>query len=417
MDNYKWYPDDYQKDFTPKQSGMVVYEPPKKKRQLLNKPWIIATCTALITAILFTTAFGVFLYTPAFTNLIATKTGSAVIFRDGDDLRQKYDISGMVNPVASTKDGVEPMSVVEIARKVGPAVVGIVNRGQLNSFLNQTVDIGSGSGIIISSDGYIVTNNHVIEGGNDVTVILNTKEEYKAKLIGRDTKTDLAVIKIEATDLPSAPLGNSSEVEVGELAVAIGNPLGQELAGSVTAGVISAVNRSITVDGKTLTLLQTDAAINPGNSGGALVNAYGEVIGINTVKVASSGVEGIGFAIPANEAKPIIEELMKNGYVTGRPLIGIGGREITPEISRYYNLPEGIYIINVAPFSGAEKAGLKNGDIITHCNKEKVHTIDELNKIRDKFKAGDTITLTIIRESKSLDINVILTEEKPQIVQ
>lgn len=253
----------------------------------------------------------------------------------------------------------------------------------------------------------------MVENATEVKVILSNKDEYSAKLVGRDSKTDLAVIKIDATDLPTAVLGNSSGVQVGELAVAIGNPLGQELAGSITIGVISAVNRTINVNGQEFTLLQTDAAINPGNSGGALVNAYGEVIGINSVKMAASGVEGLGFAIPTDIAKPVISDLIEHGYVQGRPLIGITGRNITADMSRYYRIPEGIYVIETEPFSGAERAGIKPGDVIIKCNGTAVKTVNELNEIRDQHKAGDTITLTISRNGNEMDVPVTLTEDKP----
>ena len=202
------------------------------------------------------------------------------------------------------------LSVVEIARKVGPTVVGINTKVAMQNFFGMpTMQDGSGSGIIISSDGYVVTNNHVIEGASEIKVLLSDGKEFEAKLVGADARTDLAVLKMEGLNFPYATLGNSSELQVGELAVAIGNPLGNELAGSVTGGYISALNRSITVDDRKFNLIQTDAAINPGNSGGALVNNYGEVIGINSVKMSASGVEGIGFAIPIDEAKPIIEDL------------------------------------------------------------------------------------------------------------
>jgi len=303
------------------------------------------------------------------------------------------------------------LSVPEVAKKAGPSVVGIKTTMQTMSFFGVQESSGSGSGFIIKNDGYIVTNQHVIDGASEIKVILSTDEEYTAKIIGQDEKTDLAVLKIEASGLPAAEIGSSDALEVGELAVAIGNPLGQEFAGSVTAGVISALNRTMDVDGRQYTLIQTDAAINPGNSGGPLVNQYGQIIGINTVKISSSGYEGMGFAIPIDVALPIINELLENGYVTGRPVIGTTLRVITEQMSARYNLPEGLYVIEVSAFSGAEKAGIKAGDIITKANGQKVSTVEELNDIRDKFKAGDVITLTVIRDNKTMDIKVTLGEE------
>lgn len=306
------------------------------------------------------------------------------------------------------------LTVVEIARKVGPAVVGINTKMQGTNFFGMpATSSGSGSGIILSSDGYLVTNNHVIEGASEITVLLSDGTELPAKLIGGDARTDLAVLKMEGSNFPYATLGSSSQLQVGELAVAIGNPLGNELAGSVTGGYISALNRSITVDDQKFNLIQTDAAINPGNSGGALVNNYGEVIGINSVKMSASGVEGIGFAIPIDEAKPIIEDLKNNGYVKGRPVIGIAGRDVSPQDSEYYGIPIGIYVLELTPYSAAEKAGIKIGDVITGIDGVPVETIEELNREKEKHKAGDVVTLTVIREDDTIKIKLVLQEDKP----
>lgn len=410
MSSYNWYPDDYQMGIEREKKDAIVVAPPVIHQKKKTKPWVVALVTALITSILCTAVMGVFVL-PRLTN-----SGSTVIYKDGEDMRNKIDIASAIGLQGKSSDGDEPLSIVEIARKVGPAVVGIVATGQStnNIFLIPTQTQSSGSGIIISSDGYIVTNNHVIDGANTLKVILNTKDEYDAKIVGKDAKTDLAVIKIEASGLTAATLGNSGDVEVGELAVAIGNPLGQELAGTVTTGIISATNRTVTVDDTEYTLLQTDAAINSGNSGGALVNAYGEVIGINSAKISSTGVESLGFAIPTDIAKPVINDLMSKGYVQGRPVIGINGRNITEEMSSYYKLPVGIYVASVIAFSAAEKAGIKPGDVITEFDGKNVTTIDELNELRDQKKVGDSVTLTIVRDGNKQNIEVILGEEMPQ---
>lgn len=322
--------------------------------------------------------------------------------------------SSGVTTVSNINTGKE-LSVTQIADKVGPAVVGIINKQTVMSYWGggTTEQEGSGSGIIISSDGYIVTNSHVIEAANSITVVLSTGEEYDATVVGKDSKTDLAVIKITATGLPTAEFGKSSELQVGELAVAIGNPLGLEFQGSVTAGVISALNRTMNVDGRQYTLVQTDAAINPGNSGGPLVNRYGQVIGINTVKISSSDTEGMGFAIPVDVAAPIIEELIQNGYVSGRPQIGVGVREITQDMSTYYNMPVGLYVVSISQNSGAEKAGIMQGDVIVKADGQTVTTMDELNEIRDTHKAGETLELTVVRSGQTMTVKVTLGEEKP----
>ena len=247
--------------------------------------------------------------------------------------------------------------VSDVVQKVRPSVVGVITE----SF--QTYSTSStGSGIILSEDGYIVTNNHVVEGGDSIAVTLDDGETYAAELIGTDVKSDIAVLKIDAQNLPAAEFGDSSQVEVGEAAIAIGNPLG--LNGTVTAGIISAVDREIQVGSSNMVLLQTDASINPGNSGGALLNEYGQVIGVNSAKISSEDSEGLGFAIPSNTVEPIVEELIDKGYVSGRPLTGISGRNVSALAAAFYNIPQGILVDQVAPESDAAAKGLTAGDVI-----------------------------------------------------
>ncbi len=310
------------------------------------------------------------------------------------------------------------LTTVEISKKVGPAVVGITSKIQsAMSFFNTPMESeGTGSGIIISSDGYIVTNNHVIEGASSVSVTLNTGAEYEAKVIGSDSKTDLAVLKITPDEqLTVAELGDSSAIEVGERAVAIGNPLGMEFFGSTTQGIISAINRTITVDNRTMSVIQTDAAINEGNSGGALVNAYGQVIGINAVKISSSSVEGMGFAIPISEAKPVLEDLIKYGYVKGRPVIGISSRDVTEYMANRQGWPVGVQVMGIQVGSGAEIAGLQQGDIITKADGKAVKTTDELNKIKDLHKPGEALKLEVWKYETGLtqSVSIKLSEERP----
>ena len=276
---------------------------------------------------------------------------------------------------------------------------------------------GTGSGIIISSDGYIVTNNHVIEGASSVSVTLNTGAEYEAKVIGADSRTDLAVVKIVPEEqLTVAELGDSSAIEVGERAIAIGNPLGMEFFGSTTQGIISAINRTITVDNRTMSVIQTDAAINEGNSGGALVNAYGKVIGINAVKISSSTVEGMGFAIPISEAKPVLEDLIKYGYVKGRPVIGISSRDVTEYMANRQGWPVGVQVMGVQLGSGGEIAGLQQGDIITKVDGKSVTSTDELNKIKNTHKVGEKLKLEVYKYETGLTETVLvkLSEERPE---
>ena len=294
--------------------------------------------------------------------------------------------------------------VSDVVQKVRPSVVGVITE----SF--QTYSTSStGSGIILSEDGYIVTNNHVVEGGDSITVTLDDGETYAAELIGTDVKSDIAVLKIDAQNLPAAEFGDSSQVEVGEAAIAIGNPLG--LNGTVTAGIISAVDREIQVGSSNMVLLQTDASINPGNSGGALLNEYGQVIGVNSAKISSEDSEGLGFAIPSNTVGPIVEELIDKGYVSGRPLTGISGRNVSALTAAFYNIPQGILVDQVAPESDAAAKGLTAGDVIIGVDDIRVENISDACTLRDEHKAGDTMKLTFYRQGSTHEINIQLMEE------
>lgn len=315
-------------------------------------------------------------------------------------------------------------SITQIAKKVGPAIVGIrmtVSSQQSGFFGNSSGQQAEGSGIIISSDGYIMTNYHVVEyadpkaGSSSNTlleVFLPDKRQAVAKFIGGDSKNDLAVIKIDLKNLPVAELGDSSKLQVGELAVAIGNPLGMEFAGSVTVGVISALNRVVDTGDKTLNLIQTDAAINPGNSGGALVNSEGKVIGINSIKISVSGVEGLGFAIPVNDAKPIVNQLIAYGYVKGRPLIGISGADVTKALAQQYDLPVGVYISSVTAGGGADNAGIKRGDVLVSMAGKKVSAMQDLDNIKKGYKPGDSVNVIVVRQGKEINLKLTFTEEK-----
>ncbi len=307
------------------------------------------------------------------------------------------------------------LSTQEVAALVGPAVVGVENVGTSNFYYYQTnTTLGTGSGVIVSKDGYIVTNYHVIDNATKLNITLSTGDKYDAKVVGFDEESDIALIKIDGVELPHATFGDSSKVTVGDRAIAIGNPLGTELMGTVTQGIISAVNRTVRVDNRTMTLIQTDAAINNGNSGGALINAYGEVIGINSVKMAASGVEGLGFAIPANTVVSIVDDLKEYGYVRGRLTIGISGTNITEKMASYYDLPMGFFVQEVYKGSGAAAAGLIPGDIIVKCDGNIVKTIDDINNAKKAHKVGEKIEFRVYREGKNISVSVVLQEEKPE---
>ncbi|BCV23101.1 S1C family serine protease [Moorella sp. Hama-1] len=303
--------------------------------------------------------------------------------------------------------------VVAIARQVGPSVVG-VQAMTGTSFTGDGV-VKQGSGVIFdTANGYIVTNNHVIAGAGRITVSLDRSQTYPATLVGADERSDLAVLRVQVPNLPQARLGDSSALQVGETVVAIGNPLGREFARSVTVGVVSALNREVTVTGPggveiTLRVLQTDAPINPGNSGGALVNLRGEIIGINSVKIAASGVEGMGFAIPINDVRPIIDQIITRGHVT-HPFLGVYNlQEITPEMAQWYNIPVGVYIGGVFKDGPAAKAGLREGDIITAVDNQKVSTYDEIQRLINKKSPGDQVVLTIVRLKSPQPVNHTIT--------
>ena len=311
-------------------------------------------------------------------------------------------------------------TAIYAANKALPSIVGISISYNVSAFgMTQTAE-ATGSGVIVTKDGYILTNNHVVSSSDSsyyyevseatkVTVSLYGSEEtYEAKIIGTDEQTDLAIIKIEAENLTPAVLGDSSSIKVGEFVLAIGNPLGLDT--SVTSGIISALERDITTDnGTAYHVIQTDCAINSGNSGGALVNSQGQVIGINTLKLAGTGIEGVGFAIPINDTIDVFKQLIEHGKVL-RPYIGISGSNLTENIAQRYNLPVGVYVEDIAQNSGAANSTLKKGDVITKIDGQTITTMDELNSIKNKKEIGETVTLTIYRSGEYIDIQIALTE-------
>ena len=314
------------------------------------------------------------------------------------------------------------------ANKILPSIVGIKVEYNVNSLISMFGNRGqtstasaSGSGIIISEDGYILTNNHIVSTSSSesyyevseatkLTVTLfNDDTEYEAKIIGTDEQTDLAVIKIEKTGLSKAEFADSDNIKVGEFAMAVGNPLGMQ--SSITCGVISAVNREVTdTEGKKYNLIQTDAAINSGNSGGALVNSEGKVIGINTLKLSGTGIEGMGFAIPINSTTDITSQLIQYSKVK-RPYIGISGMDLSEETAKKYNLVVGIYVKSVDDFSAGEKAGIKSGDVIIEADGKKVTKMDELNEIKNSHKIGDEMKIKIKRDNNEKELTITLGEQ------
>lgn len=304
----------------------------------------------------------------------------------------------------------------EIYKKVSPSIVGIVSYVTTSNGYFSSESQGQGSGIIMSSDGYIITNEHVVSGANRIEVVTADGETYTAQLIGGDTQTDLAVVKIEAVGLPVAEFGNSDQLEVGERVVAIGNPGGLQFANSLTVGYVSALNRILATGetGYALECIQTDAAINPGNSGGALINAYGQIVGINSAKMRTTqNYEGMGFAIPINDATPILQDIIQNGKVTGRAMLGITAQAVGATEAQMSGIPMGLRISSFSDGNDLERQGVQVGDIVTHINNTPIYTTTGSADVLKQYAPGDTVTISIYRRdvrgrSATFNIDVVL---------
>ena len=366
-------------------------EKPKRAKRVIQLTWgkltaIIACCLVLSIGCGIGGAY-----------LIARTNPSSVIYQDTSKIvstgsQDSSTIKSVVDQCAN--------SVVEIQTES-------VTNGS-NPF-QQYVSSGAGSGVILTQDGYIVTNHHVIEDANSITVRTRSGDEYNASLVGSDEQSDLAVLKIDATGLTPAVLGDSTTLEVGDLAIAIGNPLG-ELGGSVTSGIISALDREMTIDGQTMTLLQTDAAVNPGNSGGGLFNANGDLIGIVNAKSSGENVEGIGFAIPISTATDIIDELIANGEVTSRPTLGVSLYNVEDEMtaSQLGVDSTGVYIVQIVDGGAADNAGLRSGDRIVRVDGSEVSSASDVRAALNKHKIGESISITVERNGQTQDFDVAL---------
>lgn len=427
---------DYAKNDTINTSGTVIDEKTKKKKRVFTKVIAFAVCAAVISA----GSISAYKYIDdnfSFENFFGRGTSDSseadLSSKEASKTNSNASNEKSLIELASREDS---LSVPDAVSKVMPAVVGISSEFQVNGqsiggnwfFGNQgqtntQVATATGTGIVMTSEGYIITNAHVIYDNNTdtnygkatgVSVLMSDKTEYEATIIGYDTDTDIAVLKIDASGLTPAEFGNSDDLQVGELVLAIGNPLGFELFGSVTSGIVSALNREININDKKMNLIQTDAAINSGNSGGPLINSYGQVIGINSAKMtstySSASVEGLGFAIPITQAKTIIDDLINYGYVKGRPQLGITCIDVDESTASLYNMTVGAYVRSVTPNGAAALAGIQEGDIIIGVNGTAVSTADELNEKKNEFNAGDTITLTISRKGKDTDVQVTLQE-------
>lgn len=301
----------------------------------------------------------------------------------------------------------EELSLQDIYDKINPAVVGITTYigGERYSW---------GTGVVFTRDGYIVTNTHILQGTEAATVTFASGDSYDALLVGADGTSDIAVLKIDGVSFPCAQFGTSDSLRVGDMAVAIGNPLGEDYAGTMTNGIISAIDRNVVYNGHSMTLLQTNAALNEGNSGGPMVNAYGQVVGITNMKIMSmyySAVEGIGFAIPSSVVKEIADQLLEKGFVSGEATIGITAGSVSREAQMLYDLPDGVYVASVDENSDAYAKGLQVGDIILKVNGETVTTVTEVNLLKDGLSVGDSLTLTVYRDGKTFDMEIRLVDK------
>ena len=300
------------------------------------------------------------------------------------------------------------LSLQEIYSRNLPSVVSISCSGSGTS--------SSGTGVVLTEDGYLVTNCHVVEGSRTITVRLSDDRQFPAVLVGQDAVSDLAVLHIEAESLTPAQFGSSENLRVGDSVAAIGDPLGEEFRGTLTDGIVSAINRDVTVEGRTMTLIQTNAALNSGNSGGPLINCYGQVIGINTMKIgafaASSGVEGLGFAIPSATVKEVVEQLISQGYVSGRPTLGLTGESLSNFYQRYYRLPAGLYITQVDVNSDSRAKGIQQGDILLSVGDTRVTTMEDLTAAISGREVGDTVQITLYRGGQQYLLELTLTEDR-----
>ena len=385
-------------------------QPPKKKKKF-NGKHVARSAVALVLAAAMGFAGG----------FVGAKFGGSgkVVIQQVAPSSTADSASGSDSSITAASSSGSSLTTEQVADLVSPSVVVITTEqvvySQWSWYGQNQVESGAGSGVIISSDGYILTCAHVVDGASNITVTINDKD-YTATLVGEDTTSDIAVIKIDANGLTPATVGDSDSLKVGQNVMAVGNPLG-ELGGTVTGGMISALNRSVTIQGSssvnTMSLIQMDASVSPGNSGGGLFNMNGELVGIVNAKSSSSDAEGLGFAIPINDAIKVAQELLENGYVTGRPYLGITYLAVTDAqtASQLGVNAYGVYVVEVVKGGPAEKAGLQAGDRIVSVDGTEIASKDDLGTLMQKHAAGDTLSITIARDGQMQTVNVTLGEK------
>ena len=387
-------------------------QPPKKRRRKNGN--IARSAVALVLA----AAMG---FVGGFVGAQVGNTGGKVVIQQAAPSSTSSSDSGSASAV-NTASG---MTTAQVSEMVSPSVVVITTEqvvySQWSWYGQSQVESGAGSGVIISSDGYILTCAHVVSGASNITVSIGDKD-YPATLVGEDTTSDIAVVKVDATGLTPATVGNSDSLKVGESVMAVGNPLG-ELGGTVTSGIVSALNRSVTIQGtsstNTMSLIQMDASVSPGNSGGGLFNMNGELIGLVNAKSSSSDAEGLGFAIPINDAIKVAQDLLENGYVSGRPYMGITYLAVTDaQTAAQLNVNAyGVYVVDVVQGGPADKAGLKTGDRIVSIDGTEIAQKDDLGTLIQQHAAGDTLSITVAREGQMQTVSLTLGEKNAQTQQ
>lgn len=389
-------------------------QPKKQKKPKKPVTWGAVIAVILVCAIVFgSLGYGIAWSAASRSASSSSQTESSTSSTSGSAENSTPTSEELNLKVASTEG--DALTIPEIAAKAEDSVVEITTEAvTTGEFMQQYISSGAGSGVIITEDGYIVTNNHVIEDANSITVTLHSGESYDATVVGADSQTDTALLKIDATGLTPATIGTSSDLVVGQTVVVIGNPLGQ-LGGSVTSGIISALDRSITIDSTTMTLLQIDAAVNPGNSGGGLFDAQGNLIGIVNAKSSGTSVEGIGFAIPIDNVVSVLDDLKTYGYVRGRVAIGVTLLDVSSQQSAWmYQVSEtGVYVYSVTDGSPAQEGGLQSGDRIVSINGTEVSTASEVKAILQECSVGDTLTFVVSRNGTQVTLTVIAGEYTP----
>ena len=383
-------------------------EPPPKKKHRVLKGFLILLGVAGVLAVVTMAGYGIYAAASGDNPLASPGEGFLPPISHGGSAPE-IDLHGKPGTGSDSYDAPDGgLSNSEIFQKVSPSVVLIV-AGEGNFYGEQAL----GSGIIMTEDGYIATNAHLVRNASDFEVVLSEGDSHKAQLVGYDDNNDLAVLKIDGENFPAAEFGDSTLTQVGERVCVIGCPLDVTFRNTLTVGHISALDRSLRVEGRTLNFIQTDAAINPGNSGGPLINAFGQVIGISSAKIILPEYEGMCFAIPISDAMPILRELIANGKVTGRPVLGITVTAVKATEAEYYEIPLGLWVNSINPGADIGAKGVREGDIITHVDGEPVYSVDACSRILSKYKPGDTVSVTVFRrdsvmEDTTFTVDVVL---------